>query len=150
MICFPSNYRQADCRGPTRIPQPRAGFSIHAFTRCWLVGLALIPLVSFAASTDSTAVPKLFEKYCYECHGDGAKKGGIELDTLVGTPPAKNHREWEKEELCFGDTRFHWFSKRCRRQKHSGQKDEILMFLSKIFLSPIVRPNLRCQFAIGP
>ena len=34
---------------------------------------------------------------------------------------------------------------RCRRQKNSGQKDE-----TRMFLSSIVRPNLRCQFAIGP
>ena len=65
-------------------------------TRGWLAGWALVPFVSFAASTDSTAVPKLFEKYCFECHGDGAKKGGIELDTLLRTAPSRNHREWEK------------------------------------------------------
>ena len=87
------------CCGWSRTTQPRSGFSKHIFTRGWLVGLALVPLVSLAASTDSTAVPKLFEKYCYECHGDGAKKGGIELDTLVGAPPAKNHREWERKSF---------------------------------------------------
>ena len=136
------------CCGWSRTTQPRSGFSKHAFTRCWLVALALVPLVSLVASTDSTVVPKLFEKYCYECHGDGARKGGIELDTLVGMPPAQKPSRMGKEELCFGDTRFHWFSKRCRQ--NSGQKDETLMFLSSIFLSSIVRPNVRCQFAIGP
>jgi mono/diheme cytochrome c family protein len=39
--------------------------------------------------------PELLQKYCYECHGDGGKKGQIDLEAMLARPqPAR--REWDK------------------------------------------------------
>jgi mono/diheme cytochrome c family protein len=49
-----------------------------------------------AASVTATA-PKLFDTYCYECHGDGARKGKIALDELLpATATDTGRRDWEK------------------------------------------------------
>jgi hypothetical protein len=41
--------------------------------------------------------PKLFQQYCYECHGDGVRKGKIDLEEMI-TPAGlqQQQREWEK------------------------------------------------------
>src|SRR4029079_4027736 len=50
----------------------------------WL--LAVIPFTASAAEKGKLPpsfekeIKPLFEKYCYDCHGDGAKKGGLALD----------------------------------------------------------------------
>ena len=41
--------------------------------------------------------PKLFLRYCYECHGDGARKGKIDLEAMLAPANLKTQeREWEK------------------------------------------------------
>lgn len=47
-----------------------------------------------AASGDSA---DLIRKYCFECHGDGARKGGVDLEALLGSGARSGQqREWEK------------------------------------------------------
>ncbi|MEW6305497.1 MAG: DUF1592 domain-containing protein [Verrucomicrobiota bacterium] len=48
---------------------------------------------AFAAQADAT---RLFEKYCFECHGDGAKKGKFALDELLKAGPSASQASWEK------------------------------------------------------
>ena len=47
-----------------------------------------------AASGDGA---DLIRKYCFECHGDGARKGGVDLEGLLGSGArGVQQREWEK------------------------------------------------------
>jgi mono/diheme cytochrome c family protein len=40
--------------------------------------------------------PALFAKYCFDCHGDGADKGGLALDALLRRPDAPEwHKAWK-------------------------------------------------------
>jgi hypothetical protein len=50
--------------------------------------------MAVSASADPS---KLFQQYCFECHGDGMSKGKIDLDDML-TPDGlkKQQREWEK------------------------------------------------------
>ena len=49
-------------------------------------------------STSAAANPaKLFEQYCFECHGDGVDKGGLALDALLAAGPNETNRfQWVK------------------------------------------------------
>jgi Protein of unknown function (DUF1592)/Protein of unknown function (DUF1588)/Protein of unknown function (DUF1585)/Protein of unknown function (DUF1587)/Protein of unknown function (DUF1595)/Cytochrome C oxidase, cbb3-type, subunit III len=49
------------------------------------------------AQTADPNGPILFQKYCFECHGDGVRKGNIDLEDLLAPAnrPARQ-REWEK------------------------------------------------------
>jgi hypothetical protein len=58
-----------------------------------LLGLALIGAV-FAQEHDPRV---LFETYCYDCHGDGLRKGGMALDRLIDAGEgAEQRHQWEK------------------------------------------------------
>ena len=73
--------------------RPRRGFR-HGLL------LALAAVATNAASdqiSQSQDAAKLFQKYCYECHGEGARKGKVDLEEMLA--PAnlkKQEREWEK------------------------------------------------------
>ena len=42
-------------------------------------------------------VGPLLQRYCYECHGDGASAGDLELDTLLaGRNPLAARESWDK------------------------------------------------------
>jgi hypothetical protein len=60
-----------------------------------------------AASPDFTGdVKPLLENYCFKCHGNGKKKGGLALDTFLAQPTAAAHeKDWGKvlENLRTGD-----------------------------------------------
>jgi hypothetical protein len=49
--------------------------------------LSLAPLSSIAADPFHSKVMPLIKEYCWDCHGDGAKKGGLNLDRF--TSPAE-------------------------------------------------------------
>src|SRR5580704_12068818 len=52
---------------------------------------------SHANSTSDVETPKIFEKYCFDCHGNGAAKGNLALDEMLQTVSAPaNHPEWQK------------------------------------------------------
>ncbi|MDO8472771.1 MAG: c-type cytochrome domain-containing protein, partial [Dehalococcoidia bacterium] len=54
-----------------------------------------------AAPADGTlsfkaAIQPLLEKYCFDCHGDGTKKGGLALDIYADEAAIfKDRRTWE-------------------------------------------------------
>jgi hypothetical protein len=56
-------------------------------------------LVSQAAEAPSPTLDagKLFDRYCFECHGDGMDKGGLALDGLLRAGPGETNRfQWVK------------------------------------------------------
>jgi hypothetical protein len=59
------------------------------------------------AAPDFTGeVKPLLENYCFKCHGNGKKKGGLALDTFLAAPTAAEHeKDWSKvlENLRTGD-----------------------------------------------
>jgi hypothetical protein len=64
--------------------------------------LVLAQLYSGAAESVATAhfqqaIQPLLAQYCYDCHGDGMKKGGLALDTFEAEPARPENRElWWK------------------------------------------------------
>jgi len=42
------------------------------------------------------SVQPILKEYCYDCHGDGAKKGGIAYDELKSNEEILNHDLWQK------------------------------------------------------
>ena len=62
----------------------------------------LATLTSFAALTASEAVPDyakevrpVLETYCFKCHADGKKKGGVTFDAVKSTGGVADHRFWD-------------------------------------------------------
>jgi hypothetical protein len=54
----------------------------------------------------SVKAPALFEKYCFECHGETKPKGGVNLEQLLRQPTLGPHADaWEKvaEQLDTGE-----------------------------------------------
>lgn len=79
--------------------------SLAAIARKGLLALflGLGPLLASAQSNTgpskkvSDSALKLVEKYCYDCHGDGASKGKVALDELLKSGKSGDHYgEWEK------------------------------------------------------
>lgn len=78
----------------------------HGFGRAWgkpvqwlLMGTAAVTLRAQAPALPSAAAnpAKLFEQYCFECHGDGVDKGGLALDQLLATDLNETNRfQWVK------------------------------------------------------
>ncbi|MCW5559552.1 MAG: DUF1592 domain-containing protein, partial [Verrucomicrobiae bacterium] len=58
----------------------------------------LAPVFGRAAEVaDASAAPKLFERYCFDCHGDGMDKGSFALDRLIEAGPGETNRfSWVK------------------------------------------------------
>ncbi|MGV3774083.1 MAG: DUF1592 domain-containing protein [Verrucomicrobiales bacterium] len=63
-----------------------------------LAAILSIPALSAYAEGGPVAdATPLIQKYCYECHGEGARKGKIDLEEmLVPANLQKQEREWEK------------------------------------------------------
>src|SRR5579863_10105373 len=47
------------------------------------------PLASF-----NKEIQPVLDQYCYDCHGDGEKKGGINLDAFKTDSDVRNHTLW--------------------------------------------------------
>lgn len=69
--------------------------------RCVLAStlFASVPMLARAANEASLVTFKreiqpLLEKYCYECHGDGAEKGGVKLDAFETPAALQDHKLW--------------------------------------------------------
>ena len=42
-------------------------------------------------------IKPLLEQYCYDCHGEGAKKGDFAMDELIALGNYSNHsKEWDR------------------------------------------------------
>lgn len=54
-----------------------------------LHGAAAAPLQSFERD-----IQPVLEEYCYDCHGDGAKKGGVRLDGFASDAAITDHALW--------------------------------------------------------
>jgi mono/diheme cytochrome c family protein len=71
-------------------------FSLVAFAAFLLgdprLGLGDIPVSSLSVA-NSNSIPKLVEKYCFECHGDGVAKGKIDLEEMLDPEKRAAHRE---------------------------------------------------------
>src|SRR5262245_5056845 len=63
------------------------------------VALLVAGCAGFVAPAQGAAndPARLFQKFCYECHGEGAHKGKIDLEEML-TPAnlKKQQREWER------------------------------------------------------
>jgi len=71
---------------------------------CLLLGLglaALLPAVASAAGEPQLDVFKneiqpILEEYCYDCHGGGFKKGGVQLDGFESEAALHDHKLWSR------------------------------------------------------
>src|ERR1051325_4489878 len=70
----------------------------------WSLGLMLLilPAVNSTLAVDNDAsfrssVQPILKEYCYDCHGDGAKKGGVAFDDFKSNGDrVQNHELWLK------------------------------------------------------
>jgi hypothetical protein len=54
-------------------------------------------LVDTAHAATEFDGPTLFERYCFDCHGEGLRKGGVSIDDLLVAEDSPEHRhQWEK------------------------------------------------------
>ena len=72
----------------------RAARLMAAAVTAAFAGIALAEEAGKPAISDAS---KLIQKYCYDCHGEGARKGKVDLEEML-TPANLNGqpREWEK------------------------------------------------------
>src|SRR4051812_39894503 len=75
---------------------PRSARFWSAAVLCRFLALFLPIVFKFAtpASDFTNTVQPLLSTYCYDCHGDGAKKGGIAFDELKEPADPANHDLW--------------------------------------------------------
>lgn len=52
--------------------------------------------VEAAPLSNKAGATKLLERYCYDCHGDGMKKGGVALDAWTSPEPEGGKGDWLK------------------------------------------------------
>lgn len=61
------------------------------------VTLMVVQAAVASRSLAATDPARLFEQYCFECHGDGMAKGSFALDTLLAAGPGETNRfPWVK------------------------------------------------------
>ena len=59
--------------------------------------MALFFGAAFSVSASAVDGAKLIQKYCYDCHGEGARKGKVDLEEMLAPANLKSEqREWEK------------------------------------------------------
>ena len=80
--------------------QKSAGRWVNRNLTVWL-SLALLPCLARGAETSAFTqfrkdVQPLLTQYCYDCHGDGAKKGEIAFDELKSNDALLDHELWLK------------------------------------------------------
>jgi Protein of unknown function (DUF1592)/Protein of unknown function (DUF1588)/Protein of unknown function (DUF1587)/Protein of unknown function (DUF1585)/Protein of unknown function (DUF1595) len=89
------------------MPQRKQSAKRQASEMGGLVSACLIAVFacfcSFAADAESSAatqfrqeIQPILTEYCYDCHGDGAKKGNIAFDELTSDDALLNHDLWFK------------------------------------------------------
>ena len=84
-------------------PKPDMGLRARRAAGFWF-GLLVVSFGGWSASgveTSATAdfhrdVQPILKEYCYDCHGDGAKKGHIAFDELTTDESLLNHDLWFK------------------------------------------------------
>src|SRR5580704_10513590 len=75
-----------------------AGFALAGLLAMFMAPTLLCPP---AAGADASAtarfrkeVQPILQEYCYDCHGDGAKKGGVAFDELKSDQAILNPDLW--------------------------------------------------------
>jgi hypothetical protein len=65
-----------------------------------LLSLVLLPVTAFAADPQLEIFQKeiqpILEEYCYDCHGNGFKKGGVQLDGFENEAALHDHKLWSR------------------------------------------------------
>ena len=63
-----------------------------------MVGAALLPVAALAADSDLEVFKKdvqpVLDEYCYDCHGNGNKKGGVRLDGFENGAALNDPKLW--------------------------------------------------------
>ena len=80
------------------------GLAVRRNPCLWLVAafLAFLPSRPSAGAESATAVQfhqtiqPILKELCYDCHGDGVKKGGVAFDELISDAALLNHELWLK------------------------------------------------------
>ena len=69
----------------------------------WNFGIFYFALLGFSFAKEGKNVASfnevlpLLEEYCYDCHGDGAQKGGFAMDELISLGKFKeHHKKWDR------------------------------------------------------
>ncbi|HEV2208293.1 MAG TPA: DUF1592 domain-containing protein [Verrucomicrobiae bacterium] len=95
--CRPGNGSATRREGPVLV------WRLPLSLRPWVVSPVLALLCCSASAAGLSAVSRfrqevqpLLEEHCYDCHGDGANKGGIAFDQLKTDPSILNHELWLK------------------------------------------------------
>src|SRR5580698_4804928 len=61
-------------------------------------GALLIPMKAradgAALASFTKDVQPILDEHCYDCHGDGAKKGGVQLDGFASDDSIRDHKLW--------------------------------------------------------
>ncbi len=78
-------------------PQPRRTYS--GLTACGSLATALSLALSAWAGTEplksfNREIQPVLDQYCYDCHGGGASKGGIDLDDFRTDAQVQDHALW--------------------------------------------------------
>jgi hypothetical protein len=69
------------------------------FTAGWAAALlfpALLPAAQPSLEVFKRDVQPILEKYCYDCHGNGIEKGGVNLDSFDTPAALADHKLWER------------------------------------------------------
>jgi hypothetical protein len=72
------------------------GALIFAFFACEIASVSAFASGNSAADDFRNHVQPILKEYCYDCHGDGARKGGIAYDELKSDDQILDHDLWLK------------------------------------------------------
>src|ERR1700712_4968083 len=65
-----------------------------------LLSVALLSAINVAAASDLEVFKKeiqpVLDEYCYDCHGNGNKKGGVQLDGFESEAALHDHKLWQR------------------------------------------------------
>lgn len=99
----------------------------------WLFAAAAAEPLFPGDQTFQERVRPLFEKYCYDCHGDGMKKGGFALDRDRDVAAMTQHRaDWQ---LVLRNVRSSEMPPEKKPQPTAEEREIILGWLSQYVLS---------------
>src|SRR4051812_97953 len=90
-----ANYRASREFHSLPFPALRPRFSILCFLVT--VGFAAAAAPPAPLRVEDPPAREVFDRYCFDCHGDGAKKGNFSLEELLkGGPPDASRPAWQK------------------------------------------------------
>src|ERR1700712_3501639 len=65
-----------------------------------LLGVAVLSAINVAVASDLEVFKKeiqpVLDEYCYDCHGNGNKKGGVQLDGFESDAALHDHKLWQR------------------------------------------------------